>query len=200
MNNLVIIKADWNDGKTMSRTYELEITARRRDNEEVTDEQIDLLSDSLSYDVDLDGDDDEVTLTGKLQVYLSCPPEEIHREMCTAQPQLLMTVESLDVLHGPDQDSIWACAECGESAVFEDTDPDTAEYNYPTDCPSCQASMTKPNAVRLTVSINETPMEHMTKLTADGDLVDVDRLVANGYHSQTCCAQCDHDLQEEADD
>ncbi len=57
-------------------------------------------------------------------------------------------------------------------------------------CPYCAASLTQPGGVTLTVSIANRPQDFATQLDAQGWLVDVERLVANGYHSATSCAAC----------
>jgi hypothetical protein len=63
-------------------------------------------------------------------------------------------------------------------------------------CPFCGASLTSPDSIALTVSIAERRHDLPTQLDAEGWLMDVDRLVANGYHSATCCATCGEMLVE----
>jgi len=67
-------------------------------------------------------------------------------------------------------------------------------YSYTvTRCPKCKADLTKEDAISLVTSaggVRETP----TRLDEDGDLIDVEDLVANGYHSETRCGSCDKSL------
>jgi hypothetical protein len=70
-------------------------------------------------------------------------------------------------------------------------------------CPFCGASLTKPGGVTLTISIGDRPQDFATQLDLEGWLVDVERLVANGYHNATSCAACgemlvDHEYSEDA--
>ena len=74
------------------------------------------------------------------------------------------------------------------------------EHKYTTTtCSECGADLTKPVSVVLGVSVNDCVSEHKTRLDPKGILIDVDRMVANGYHSHTECADCRHDLCEEED-
>jgi hypothetical protein len=57
-------------------------------------------------------------------------------------------------------------------------------------CPFCGAILTEQGGVTLTISIGDRPQDFATQLDPQGWLVDVERLVANGYHSATCCAAC----------
>ena len=61
-----------------------------------------------------------------------------------------------------------------------------------------------PNAIEMTVVIADVPREVNTQLRGDGSLVDVDHLVANGYHGGTRCGRCgesleQHETQEEVE-
>ena len=73
-------------------------------------------------------------------------------------------------------------------------------YNYDvTTCPECKADLTAPGGIELTLVIAEQPREVSTRLKENGDLVDVDRLVANGYHGGTRCGKCSEGLEDYED-
>lgn len=73
-------------------------------------------------------------------------------------------------------------------------------YSYSYDvtvCPGCGADLTAERAIDLTVVIAEVPNRGIpTRLREDGALMDVDRLVANGYHGGTACMKCGESLEE----
>lgn len=73
----------------------------------------------------------------------------------------------------------------------------TMKYQYLDDknepllkCPHCGDSLDGDNGIELHVAINGCELDFLTELDSKGWLVDVDRAVANGYHSSTNCAGC----------
>lgn len=71
------------------------------------------------------------------------------------------------------------------------TDPQGAAI---LDCPACGKSWTEPESIWLEASVAGYTLVGPTQLDDDGCLVDVDRLVACGYHSSTLCGGCDAPL------
>lgn len=70
------------------------------------------------------------------------------------------------------------------------------EYTYSAlSCP-CGQDFTETDSIELVISIAGRLDCIPTKLTPEGILVDVDKVVENGYHSQTNCGQCGEDLQD----
>ena len=64
-----------------------------------------------------------------------------------------------------------------------------------TNCPKCRADLSQKDTVHLFASVAGNIISVPTRLTATGELVDVDNLIKNGYHSSTECA-CYHPLNE----
>jgi hypothetical protein len=74
-----------------------------------------------------------------------------------------------------------------------------SNYSYSYDvkaCPACEFDFNMPNAIEITVVIADVPREVNTQLRGDGSLVDVENLVANGYHGGTRCARCGESLEQ----
>jgi hypothetical protein len=61
-------------------------------------------------------------------------------------------------------------------------------------CPECKQKWDCEYGIVLLLSIGERPVQFDTTLDAEGWLVDVDRLVASGYHSITLCGGCNAQL------
>jgi len=61
-------------------------------------------------------------------------------------------------------------------------------------CPECDEDLRLEDAVRLFVVIRRIEEECLTRLSAEGELVDVDDLVFCGCHSRTECARCGCDF------
>jgi len=74
----------------------------------------------------------------------------------------------------------------------------TWAYHYDvTKCPDCGADLTAPNGIELTVVVASVPRDGIyTRLKANGDLIDVDSLVTNGYHGGTTCGKCNATLED----
>lgn len=70
----------------------------------------------------------------------------------------------------------------------------TYTHKYPMTCPHCQADLTKENACLAYFSIAGRTESFPSQLEGDGSLIDVDDLIANGYHSDTECATCSESL------
>ena len=71
------------------------------------------------------------------------------------------------------------------------------EIYHPIKC-QCEADLTKPEAVEITFSTADHQFDRWSSVAADGQLVDVDDLIANGYHSCTHCNTC-HQMLDELD-
>jgi hypothetical protein len=63
-------------------------------------------------------------------------------------------------------------------------------------CPNCGADLTQADQVRMILSMGGQLVSIMTRLGADGLLIDVDRSIANGYHSDTECGMCGERLTD----
>jgi hypothetical protein len=63
-------------------------------------------------------------------------------------------------------------------------------------CPECSADLRKPERVRVEIVMASVCHDFRTCLDQDGNLLDVDRLVANGYHGETQCGECGEPLTE----
>ena len=61
-----------------------------------------------------------------------------------------------------------------------------------TTCPECGCELDIPGNVILEVVTGGRPWRFDTCLDEDGSLVDVDNLVANGYHGATICGGCEN--------
>jgi len=73
----------------------------------------------------------------------------------------------------------------------------TYTYSYSLiTCPNCGQEFTTDGGILLIVSLGGSPIELYTRLATEGELIDVDDMVKNGYHSQTCCAKCREDLRD----
>ncbi len=71
----------------------------------------------------------------------------------------------------------------------------TVSHN--TTCDSCSANLTQPNSIRIGFVCGEHLFELLSNVSAyDGGLVDVDNLVANGYHAGSVCDACGEALEE----
>jgi hypothetical protein len=66
-------------------------------------------------------------------------------------------------------------------------------------CPACGADLREPGSIRVEIVTAGVCHELHTCLDQAGDLLDVDRLVANGYHGETQCAACGEPLTEYED-
>jgi hypothetical protein len=67
-----------------------------------------------------------------------------------------------------------------------------------TNCPSCGNSLTNQEylGVDITLSVASHVFTVASHLDENGDLIDRDRAVENGYHSMTTCAHCGHNLDD----
>ncbi len=76
--------------------------------------------------------------------------------------------------------------------------PKIYAYTYSTvTCPDCSADLTEPRGIELAVTVGGISVDAIyTRLEKDGSLIDVDRLVANGYHGGTMCGRCCESLEE----
>jgi hypothetical protein len=63
-------------------------------------------------------------------------------------------------------------------------------------CPDCQTDLTQSDQVEMVVSVGGHVIRVATHLDSDGLLIDVDRLIANGYESDVHCAVCDRRLTD----
>jgi hypothetical protein len=63
-------------------------------------------------------------------------------------------------------------------------------------CPACQSDLTQRDQVNMLVSVGGHVVHVATHLDSDGQLIDVDRLIANGYESDVHCAVCDRRLTD----
>ena len=63
-------------------------------------------------------------------------------------------------------------------------------------CHKCKADLTKKGAVNLVASVGGVVSEFISDLDKTGLLNDVDRLVENGYHSDTTCGLCGQSLAQ----
>jgi hypothetical protein len=69
------------------------------------------------------------------------------------------------------------------------------------ECPACGHPLIDPDCVEVEVVMgvsvaNTITHRFRTCLDSEGRLIDVDRLVEHGYHSETFCAACDKSLVE----
>ena len=66
-----------------------------------------------------------------------------------------------------------------------------------TTCPHCKAKLTEPQKVKIEFVDDEgRHIYRLSMLTPKGLLVDVDYLIASGFHSDTFCYSCDFALNE----
>ena len=63
-------------------------------------------------------------------------------------------------------------------------------------CPNCHNKLNEPNGVIILVNIGEGFHQIKTELDNEGLLIDVDSVVANGYHNDTLCSECEESLNE----
>lgn len=71
------------------------------------------------------------------------------------------------------------------------------EHRYSvTSCPRCKADFRAPASIDMVVSVDGATTRIMTKLDPYGLLVDVNKLIANGYHSDTLCGSCSVSLAD----
>ena len=68
------------------------------------------------------------------------------------------------------------------------------QHRYPKECPNCGADLLTRDSLLVTFSVAGMEIAKFSQLGEDGILEDVDRLVANGYHSDTTCDKCAHSL------
>ena len=68
-----------------------------------------------------------------------------------------------------------------------------------TTCPQCGAALREPDGVRVEVVTAGVCHDFHTCLDQSGELLDVDRLVANGYHGETQCTACGQPLTDYED-
>jgi len=73
------------------------------------------------------------------------------------------------------------------------TDIEGGKKNH---CPACKADLTQTRSVTLYTSVDERVMEHVTRLETTGEVVDVDRLIHNGYESGVDCGACSENLSD----
>jgi hypothetical protein len=67
-------------------------------------------------------------------------------------------------------------------------------------CPFCNGDLTAERGICLVISAGGRVQEWPTRLDGQGNLIDVDRLVENGYHSETKCGHCHESLVYQEDD
>ena len=61
-------------------------------------------------------------------------------------------------------------------------------------CPGCGHDLQKPGSVVVHFSITDKVLNFATRLDENGKVQDQDELIANGYHSSTCCGGCAEQL------
>lgn len=57
-------------------------------------------------------------------------------------------------------------------------------------CPECGTRWDMNHGISINILVGDSLSDHDTMLDQEGDLVDVDNLVANGYHAGTYCGGC----------
>lgn len=73
----------------------------------------------------------------------------------------------------------------------------TYSYSYDvTECPECGHKLTDDYGVTIHFVVAGQQREVISRLTTEGNLVDVDDLVANGYHAGTSCGECGESLAD----
>jgi hypothetical protein len=71
------------------------------------------------------------------------------------------------------------------------------QHRYPKECPHCSADLLTHHSLLVLFSIDGTEVARNSQLDENGILMDVDRLIANGYHSDTICDKCAESISAE---
>jgi hypothetical protein len=107
-------------------------------------------------------------------------------------------------LYQATMDDLAAFAKSGKllptsGVLLEDGDrrADAYRHRYPTICPFCDATLTRPGSVSLIYTVGDGQTHNTpTCLDEDGTLIDVGNVIVGGYHADTVCRRCEKSLAE----